>query len=98
MRNLSPNLGPPMAESEKIAKEGALAPPEAEQSHTRSHRSGSPILRRLFVVGCERSGTTLLTVMLGRHHEIAMMPETHFFLRVVPREGDRPSTHEEILE
>ncbi len=90
--------GPPMAEAEKIAKEGALAAPKRAKSHAHSQRSDSPILRRLFVVGCERSGTTLLTVMLGRHHEIAMMPETHFFLRVVPKEGDRPSTHEEILE
>ena len=44
-----------------------------------------------------RSGTTLLTVMLGRHRAIAMMPETHFFLRVVSKETDRPATHEEIL-
>lgn len=35
--------------------------------------------RPVFVVGCERSGTTLLAVLLGRHTSIAMMPESHFF-------------------
>ncbi|MGN6368311.1 MAG: sulfotransferase family protein [Phycisphaerae bacterium] len=59
----------------------------------------------LFVVGCERSGTTLLTVMLGRHRDIAMMPETHFFLRAVPKnfrrataQVHRPESHEDILQ
>jgi hypothetical protein len=40
----------------------------------------------IFVVGCERSGTTFLAVLLGRHSTVAMTPETHFFLRVAPRQ------------
>jgi hypothetical protein len=63
-------------------------------------RTDSPeSFRPTFVVGCERSGTTLLAVMVGRHSSIAMMPETHFFLRVVPRK--RPTeggSHAEMLE
>ena len=48
-------------------------------------RAVAPGLR--FVVGCERSGTTLLSVLLDRHSQLAMTPETHFFLSVVPRKG-----------
>lgn len=32
-----------------------------------------------FIVGCPRSGTTLLTVLLDRHSRIAVPPETFFF-------------------
>ncbi len=60
------------------------------------------LFRPLFVVGCERSGTTLLAVMVGRHSEIAMTPETHFFLRVVPRcgwsGGEREGDHAAMVE
>ena len=35
----------------------------------------------IFVVGQARSGTTLLSALLGRHPRIAVSPETHFFLR-----------------
>ena len=41
--------------------------------------------RRLFLVGCPRSGTTLLQSMLAAHPRIASFPETHFFERVSPR-------------
>ncbi|HUO10380.1 MAG TPA: sulfotransferase [Phycisphaerae bacterium] len=59
----------------------------------------SGAFRPTFVVGCERSGTTLLAVMIGRHSSIAMMPETHFFLRVVPRRLSKESgAHAELLE
>jgi len=36
-------------------------------------------LRRAFIVGCPRSGTTLLQAMLGRHPDVFTFPETHFF-------------------
>jgi hypothetical protein len=35
----------------------------------------------VFVVGCPRSGTTLLQRMLSSHPEIAIAPETHFMRR-----------------
>jgi hypothetical protein len=39
-----------------------------------------------FIVGCERSGTTLLAVMLDRHSQMAVTPETHFLLKIYPRQ------------
>ncbi len=38
----------------------------------------------IFVVGCQRSGTTALAVMLDRHSRVAMLPETQFFCGYVP--------------
>ena len=38
-----------------------------------------------FVVGCERSGTTLLRVLLDRHSMVAVTEETHFFPRIYER-------------
>src|SRR5579885_528706 len=32
-----------------------------------------------FIVGCPRSGTTLLATLLDRHSRICVPPETHFF-------------------
>jgi hypothetical protein len=37
-------------------------------------------LTRVFLVGCPRSGTTLLQALLGAHKEIASFPESHVFL------------------
>jgi hypothetical protein len=36
----------------------------------------------VFVIGCPRSGTTLLTLMLSSHSRIAIPPETRFLLEV----------------
>lgn len=37
------------------------------------------IKNRLFIVGCPRSGTTLLQSLMAAHPEIASFPESHFF-------------------
>jgi hypothetical protein len=39
----------------------------------------------VFVVGCPRSGTTLLAVMLDRHTRLSVPPETSYFDEVAPR-------------
>lgn len=39
----------------------------------------------LFLVGCPRSGTTLLAALLDRHSRFAVTPETAFFDDVAPR-------------
>ena len=54
----------------------------------------------VFVVGCPRSGTTLLATLLDRHSRIAIPPETEFFLGVLPRNGrDRAgAAHEHYVD
>src|SRR5262249_15875857 len=51
---------------------------------------------KCFVVGCSRSGTTRLSVMLDRHSRLAMTPETAFYSEIAPRleEPGRPPLHE----
>lgn len=39
----------------------------------------------VFIVGCPRSGTTALAVMLARHPSFAVPPETHWFSELAPR-------------
>ncbi|TWH75748.1 sulfotransferase family protein [Modestobacter roseus] len=46
-------------------------------------------LPRLFVVGCPRSGTTLLQSFLAAHPDVQAFPETHFFYRL-PGDLDGP--------
>jgi len=41
--------------------------------------------RPVFVVGCPRSGTTLLGVILDRHSELAITPETGFYDEIAPQ-------------
>ena len=36
-------------------------------------------MKQILIVGCPRSGTTLLQALLSSHKEIASIPETHFF-------------------
>jgi hypothetical protein len=47
---------------------------------------GAPeeLFRPIFIVGCPRSGTTLLSVILDRHSAVAVPPETHFAADVWP--------------
>jgi hypothetical protein len=47
---------------------------------------------RVFLVGCERSGTTLLQSLLAAHSKIHSVPETHFVKRLF-RNGNLPSKH-----
>jgi hypothetical protein len=44
----------------------------------------SQIQLRAFLVGCPRSGTTVLQSMLAAHPRIASFPETHFFVTLAP--------------
>ncbi len=49
----------------------------------------SAIQTRIFLVGCPRSGTTLLQSLLARHPAIATFPESHFFPKLIPSHEPR---------
>ncbi len=42
-------------------------------------------VKQVFLVGCPRSGTTLLQSLLAAHREIISLPETHYFTQAMPR-------------
>ena len=44
----------------------------------------SSVNSRIFVVGCPRSGTTLLQSLLAGHSDVFSFPESHFFNHLVP--------------
>ncbi|WP_333677557.1 sulfotransferase [Dyella sp.] len=46
-------------------------------------------MQRTFVVGCPRSGTTIVQAMLARHPQIFTLPETDFFPRLLGGLGHR---------
>jgi LPS sulfotransferase NodH len=48
-----------------------------------------PAVARAFVVGCPRSGTTLLQSLLFAHTDVVSFPETFFFVRILPSAHER---------
>lgn len=50
----------------------------------------------VFVVGCERSGTTLLRAMLDSHSELAMPPESYFLVPLM-KEPYAPQSFLDLL-
>lgn len=53
---------------------------EVDQKNSQSAMGGSP-KHPFFVVGCPRSGTTLLQLLIDSHPNIAIPPESHIFVR-----------------
>ena len=64
--------------------------PVAGTSEERSDSSGAGTNPYLFLVGCPRSGTTLLQRMLDSHPQLAVANDSHFVPRVIAR--FRPGT------
>ncbi len=60
------------------------------------HQLAHPI----FIVGAPRSGTTLMAVLLDRHSNIAIGPETQFFTEFIPQNWAQkiPETHEQLVD
>jgi hypothetical protein len=53
-------------------------------------RESSALLRPAFLVGCVRSGTTLLRLMLDHHPRITFMFESEFMVDMIGPEGEMP--------
>ncbi len=49
-----------------------------KSAERRASRRGAPSVPAPFVVGVNRSGTTLMRMMLDAHPDLTMPPETHF--------------------
>ncbi|NET33463.1 MAG: sulfotransferase [Cyanothece sp. SIO1E1] len=49
----------------------------------------SALQARIFLVGCPRSGTTLLQSLLAAHPKIASFPESHFFVHLLEQRTPR---------
>jgi hypothetical protein len=50
-------------------------------------------MEKFFIVGCPRSGTTMVQQALNRHSRVAIPPETkYFFHSLVTRARARPAT------
>jgi hypothetical protein len=58
------------------------------------------LLPPVFIVGAPRSGTTLLAVLLDRHSNIAIGPETQFYTEFIPENwAERtPETYEQLVD
>lgn len=57
--------------------------------------------RPVFIVGCERSGTTLLAILMARHSRLAVTSETEYLSKFVPRHWwrrPRKLSHEVLIE
>ena len=62
-------------------------------------RVGTGSFQPVFVVGCPRSGTTLLAAILDRHRSISISPETRFFESVKRLDRKRsPASHDGIAD
>jgi hypothetical protein len=57
---------------------------------------GAGILDTVFLVGCPRSGTTLLQQMLDAHPDVAIAPETHFIRRFWLRRKEYGDLNEDV--
>jgi hypothetical protein len=78
----------------------ALPSPKSIWRESRSSRASEPGTQRLpapFVVGVNRSGTTLLRMMLDAHPELTVPPETHFVPELIDVAEAGGATPESLL-
>jgi sulfotransferase family protein len=78
----------------------ALPSPQRAWRQSRSRRASARGAERVpapFVVGVNRSGTTLLRMMLDAHPELTIPPETHFVPELIEAAEERGATPESLL-
>ena len=68
-----------------------------ESRDRRAAERGPGRLPAPFVVGVNRSGTTLLRMMLDAHPELTIPPETHFVPELIEAAEEGPATPERLL-
>lgn len=72
--------------ADKVTASTAAKPkPRVAAGQRMEGQPPNQIAKRVFLVGCPRSGTTLLQSMLAAHPRIVSFPETHFMERVSPK-------------
>ena len=71
-----------------------------ESSTQRASREKNQLAPPVFIVGAPRSGTTLMAVLLDRHSNIAIGPETQFYTEFIPQNWAKkmPETHEQLVD
>src|SRR5262245_20958054 len=57
---------------------------------TAASSPGAATFQPVFIVGCVRSGSTMLGAMVGAHPEVVCIPEAQFIVDLMPR-GDDPN-------
>jgi len=78
----------------------ALPSPKSIWQQSRSSRAterGAERLPAPFVVGVNRSGTTLLRMMLDAHPQLTVPPETHFVPELIDAAGSADRSPESLL-
>ena len=78
----------------------ALPSPQRAWRQSRSRRASARGAERVpapFVVGVNRSGTTLLRMMLDAHPQLTIPPETHFVPELIEAAEDPSPTPESLL-
>jgi Sulfotransferase family len=78
----------------------ALPSPQRVWKQSRTRRASARGPERLpapFVVGVNRSGTTLLRMMLDAHPQLTVPPETHFVPELIEAAGSSSATPEALL-
>jgi hypothetical protein len=71
-----------MPRSSRRPLRGLLGGP-SRLARTLGASSALPDLSRLFIVGCPRSGTTIVQATLARYARLFTLPETHCFVRLL---------------
>src|ERR1019366_3077340 len=57
------------------------------------YASGPKAIQKFFILGCPRSGTTMLQQALNRHSRIVIPPETKFFFSFFGQSKKRQARH-----
>ena len=63
----------------------AFSPLQNCSTEAEASRAASGVAARVFLVGCPRSGTTLLQSLLCAHPQVFSVPETHFYSLIPSR-------------